>query len=151
MTTDGQGIVIPYTGEINGRIVREAREYSLQVPESSPPEPDQRLALYLIGRIGAETGASLDLATASLIEYLRTPGPSGAPSHAAALWRLGMICEHTGDATTARARYLQALELDPDMEAPRVALDRRERDGAPGATYRPPPTPIMSHSAPCKY
>jgi hypothetical protein len=86
--------------------------------------PDDMSVRYAIGRMGAVTGLQLDLAAASLEAYLRRPPPEGAPSHAAALWRLGMVKEHAGEPAAARALYKQALERDPQMQGAREALDR---------------------------
>ncbi len=80
-------------------------------------------ALYQIGRIGALTGQELDLARASLEEYLRHPPAEGLP-HAAAQWRLGMIHEHRGDVDRAREAYEASLRLDPEYGPPKAALER---------------------------
>ena len=87
-------------------------------------DPTDLLARYQIGKIGALTGRELDVAQASLEEYLRHDPPENGPSHAAAHWRLGMIHEHRGDFDLARAGYEESLRLDPDFEQASTALDK---------------------------
>lgn len=89
--------------------------------------PDHLRAHYQIGRLGALTGRELEAALASLQRYLREPPPAGAPSHAAAHWRRGMIEEQRGQVELARQAYRAALALDPNYAAARDALSRLER------------------------
>jgi hypothetical protein len=86
--------------------------------------PDDMAVRYAIGRMGAVTGLELELASASLEAYLRRPPAPGSPSHAAALWRLGMVREHAGETGTARSLYEQALDQDPELQGAREALAR---------------------------
>ena len=87
-------------------------------------DPANLLARYQIGKIGALTGRELDLAQASLEEYLRHDPPENGPSHAAAHWRLGMIYGHLGEVDRARAAYEESLRLDPDFEQAKAALEK---------------------------
>ena len=81
-------------------------------------------AHYQIGKIAAITGREPDAGVASLNYYIRHPAASGAPSHAAAYWRIGMIEERRSQIGRARAAYRAALELDPAFAAAREALAR---------------------------
>ena len=85
-------------------------------------------ALYHIGKIGALTGQELDVAQASLEEYLQHPPRENGTSHAGAHWRLGMIHEHRGDYDGARAAYEESLRLDPEFAAAKAALEKLERE-----------------------
>jgi TolA-binding protein len=84
-------------------------------------------AHYQIGRVAALTGQELDAAQASLELYLRHPVAPESPSHASALWRLGMIEEHRGRLDHARAAYREALVRDPKYRPAAEALARLPR------------------------
>lgn len=81
-------------------------------------------ALYQVGRIGAVSGQELDRAEAALRAYLQHTPPAGAPSHAGAHWRLGMIAEHRRDTAAARRAYETALQLDPNHAQAKEALKK---------------------------
>ncbi|MCH7875558.1 MAG: tetratricopeptide repeat protein [Gemmatimonadetes bacterium] len=87
-------------------------------------DPDNLGAHYQIGKIGALAGRHLEVAEAALKRYLEQEAPAGAPSHAAAYWRLGMIYEHQGKTVDARAAYEAALRLAPEFEAAKTALEK---------------------------
>ena len=86
-------------------------------------DPENLSAHYQIGKIGALTGEQLDLAEASLEYYLDNRPPAGAPTHAGAHWRLGMIFEHRKQLDRARAAYEAALELNPAHARAQAALE----------------------------
>ena len=112
-------VVINVDSTVEGRLgVLERLARIVQV------DPTNLLARYQIGKIGALTGRELDLAQASLEEYLRHPPAENNPSHAAAHWRLGMIHEHQGERELARAEYETALQLDPTFDQAKAALER---------------------------
>jgi hypothetical protein len=56
-------------------------------------DPTNLTAYYQIGKIGAVSGVELDAAKAALEKYLATPAAPGAPAHADASFRLGMVLE----------------------------------------------------------
>lgn len=103
--------------------------------------------LYQMGRIGALTGRELDVARAALERYVRFPATAGAPSHAAAFWRMGMIEEHGNRIDQARIAYQRALDVDPGYTAARDALTRLGRP--PSDRHGPVPrrTPKAVRSA----
>lgn len=75
--------------------------------------PDDYVSLYQLGLVAAVSGQDLDRGLASLEHCLKIAAPPGAPSHAAAQWRLGNILEKKGDPAGARAAYEAALRLNP--------------------------------------
>jgi tetratricopeptide (TPR) repeat protein len=86
--------------------------------------PNDGSALYQLGRTGALSGAKLDQAQLALNQYVKMPHKRGAPSIAAAHWRLGMVVEAKGDTKTAKAEYERALRLDPKLTGAKVSLDK---------------------------
>jgi tetratricopeptide (TPR) repeat protein len=79
-------------------------------------------ALYQIGKTGALSGLKLDRAEECLRKYLETEPKAGAPPHAWAHYRLGMVHEKKGARDLARQSYEAALRLDPKLEDARKAL-----------------------------
>jgi tetratricopeptide (TPR) repeat protein len=89
-------------------------------------DADHMGALYQVGRTAVFSGVQLERGIACLEKYLKgEPGPS-EPTRAHAHWRLGMIYEKQGDTDRARAEYEKALELNPDIEQAKEALDALE-------------------------
>ncbi|MEL7001268.1 MAG: tetratricopeptide repeat protein [Bacteroidota bacterium] len=81
-------------------------------------------ALYQIGRTSALSGKRSDLGIKSLNTYLGHEVVEDEPSHAAALMRLGMIYEKTGDKGMARKNYQKSLDQDPTMKLAKEGLKR---------------------------
>jgi tetratricopeptide (TPR) repeat protein len=86
--------------------------------------PNDGLALYQMGRLGAVSGLKLDRAQAALERYITMPHKRGTPTVAGAHWRLGMVREASGDAKTARAEYEMALQLDPKLAGAKASLEK---------------------------
>jgi tetratricopeptide (TPR) repeat protein len=86
--------------------------------------PNDGSALYQLGRTAALSGAKLDQAQLALNQYVKMPHKRGAPSIAAAHWRLGMVVEAKGDTKTAKAEYERALRLDPKLTGAKASLDK---------------------------
>ena len=86
--------------------------------------PNDGSALYQLGRVGALSGEKLDQAQSALDRYVKMPHKRGAPSIAAAHWRLGMVVEAKGDTKAAKAEYQRALRLDPKLTGAKVSLDK---------------------------
>jgi len=81
-------------------------------------------AYYQIGRTGAFSGRNLDRAAEVLTLYLgHDPGPD-EPSLAWAHYRLGGVYEHGDTVALARREYQTAVELDPEHEEAKKALQR---------------------------
>jgi tetratricopeptide (TPR) repeat protein len=81
-------------------------------------------ALYQIGRTGVFSGERLDRAKEALEQYIELePDSERLPTVAHARWRLGMVYEKLGRKDQASRQYEMALELDPDLEQAREALE----------------------------
>ncbi|MDA8017982.1 MAG: tetratricopeptide repeat protein [Thermoanaerobaculia bacterium] len=90
--------------------------------------PDDRHALYQLGRTGALSGRNLERSEQALRSFIAGETDDDPKSYrGGALWRLGMVLEHRGDQDGARASYRKALERDPDLSDAREALQRLER------------------------
>lgn len=89
--------------------------------------PENKVAVYQIGRVAAISGRKLEGGAAALADYLAyTPRP-GEPPLWAAHWRLGQILEKQGSIEEARAHYTQALALNASCEDARQAIERLKR------------------------
>jgi tetratricopeptide (TPR) repeat protein len=86
--------------------------------------PDDYASLYQLGRLAALSGHNLDRGLGALRTCLKLKEPQGAPSHAAAQWRVGNILERKGDAAGARVAYESALRLDPKFTPASEALEK---------------------------
>jgi len=87
-------------------------------------DPDNKAALYQIGRTSALSGERSDLGIRSLNEYLNQPVNQGIPSHAAALMRKAMIYEKIGETDKAQTYYKESLAKDPKMTLAKDGLER---------------------------
>lgn len=94
---------------------------------ASAADPTSSELRYQVGRFAAVTGSHLEEAEQALTAYLAAPPPAGAPSHAAAAWRLGQVYERMNRADRARESYERSLQLDSSFTAARQALDRLPR------------------------
>lgn len=86
--------------------------------------PEHMSALYQIGRNAALSGHRLDEGEAALRRYLDYEPRHNQPSHAWALYRLGMIHRRRGELASARYRLRQAVSLDPDLSEAREMLEK---------------------------
>ncbi len=81
-------------------------------------------SLYQIGRTGVFSCQRPERSMEALEQYIaREPDSKTLPSVAHARWRLGMIYEKLGRKDRARLEYRKALELAPDLEEARDALE----------------------------
>jgi tetratricopeptide (TPR) repeat protein len=85
-------------------------------------EPENRSALYQVGRTAAFSGLRLQRAEECLKKYLALEPQEGAPAPAWAHYRLGLIYEKQGAKDLARAEYASAVSLDPSNEEAKKAL-----------------------------
>lgn len=86
--------------------------------------PDDYAALYQVGRLAAISGQRLEQGRDALSRCLALTTPEGAPPHAAAHWRLGLIHEQLGDPAAARAAYQAAVQADPKFAQAKTALKK---------------------------
>lgn len=80
-------------------------------------------SLYQMGRTGVFSGENLERAIECLMLYMKTEPGQGQPTWAHAQWRLGMIYEKQNKKDMARAAYEKALEIDPETEQAKKALE----------------------------
>ncbi len=85
-------------------------------------DPEDRNALYQIGRTAAFSGLRLARAEECLKRYRELKPGEGAPSPAWAHFRLGLVYEKKGAKELARAEYAAAVSLDPSHEEASNAL-----------------------------
>jgi tetratricopeptide (TPR) repeat protein len=86
-------------------------------------DPEDRAALYQIGRSAALSGLNTDRGIECLTVYLAKDVKPGYPGYDGAHWRLGMIFEHKGDVATARTEYETAVRLNPDEDRYKESLE----------------------------
>ena len=85
-------------------------------------------ALYHIGRTAAFSRTNLDRGIECLQKYVTLPVVPGHPGYDAAHWRMGMLYEHKGDVSRARAEYESALTLNPNDSKYRDALNELAKE-----------------------
>jgi tetratricopeptide (TPR) repeat protein len=81
-------------------------------------------ALYALGRLAAQGEAELGRGATALGRYLELPRWPGDPDHALAWLELGRIKMRLESPAEARDAFRRALELDPELNEARQALDR---------------------------
>jgi hypothetical protein len=102
----------------------ERWEEAFETFESGVRKTKDYRSLYQVGRTAVFSGRKLDRARRALEEYIAAaPDGPALPSVAAARWRLGMVHERMGNREQARREYEAALELEPDLEQARDALE----------------------------
>jgi tetratricopeptide (TPR) repeat protein len=85
-------------------------------------KPDDKAALYGVGRLGAVSGLHMDRAETALKQYLADP-PKQNPSLTGAHFRLGQIYQKKGDIKAARQEYETALRIEPKNQDAKKALE----------------------------
>lgn len=88
--------------------------------------PDDYQALYLVGRLSAESGVSLDRGIAALRACLKLTPPPRTVSHATVNYRLGQALAKSGDKDSARSAFAAVLEIDPHHTGAKAALSKSE-------------------------
>lgn len=84
--------------------------------------PEERQALFQIGKAAALSGQRLAAGQSALKRYLQHKPRSGEPPHAWAHFRLGAIYERRKALEEAAAEYELAQALDPKLDGARAAL-----------------------------
>lgn len=87
-------------------------------------DPENLVPYYSAGRNLLEENRNLDRAEALLRTYLSQPPEGGAPDHAAAHWRLGLLFEKQGKKQAAIQALEQALMLRPGFKSAEKDLKR---------------------------
>lgn len=81
-------------------------------------------ALYELGRLAGQGEVDPDKGVTALRRYLELPRWPDDPAHALAWLHLGKIQARLGADVEARSAFERALELDPDLDKARQALNR---------------------------
>ena len=94
------------------------------VEELQRAQPKNAVALFVVGRIAAESGERLDKGEQALRDYLAYQPAPNEPNHTNAHWRLGMILEKRGTRDQAKLEYQAALAADPKHKGALEGLAR---------------------------
>jgi len=89
-------------------------------------EPDNLEAVYALAKAHLLSGADLAAAEAGFVRYIEEGGDPRGATEAEARWRLGMVYTETGRLEDARSEWRLSLELDPELEKAKAALDSLE-------------------------
>jgi tetratricopeptide (TPR) repeat protein len=92
--------------------------------EADKNVPDNRSPYLSAGRILLQQGRDFARAERFCRRYLEQPAEIGAPSHAQAWWRLGLILEKLERKPEALEAIRKALALDPNLDAAKKDLQR---------------------------
>ncbi|MEL7500647.1 MAG: serine hydrolase [Planctomycetota bacterium] len=96
---------------------------AIQLLSAACESSSHQAASYQIGKTAAISGQFTVSGKKALKQYL-TGKPLQGISRAAAYWRLGMICENSGQLADARESYEKSLELDANFLPAKTALDK---------------------------
>ena len=91
--------------------------------------PEHPQALYQLGKVGAVGGIHLGEAEEALRTFLALDDEESRGRADGAHWRLGQIAEHRGEMDEARRQYEAALEINPEYQNARAALEALEGGG----------------------
>ena len=86
--------------------------------------PDERGAIYQLGRNVVFSGKNLKKGLSYFNEYLKHKPKPGNPGWADAHWRMGMVYEKLGDKKQAAKEYKRALKLNPDHISSKKSLEK---------------------------
>jgi tetratricopeptide (TPR) repeat protein len=104
----------PYYSLLN--VAGARKDYPLAwrtVEQLQRAQPNNSVALFVLGRVAAESGEQLDKGEQALRDYLKYQPAPNEPNHTNAHWRLGMILEKRGSRDQAKLEYQAALSADP--------------------------------------
>jgi tetratricopeptide (TPR) repeat protein len=79
---------------------------------------------YQLGKIDLLSGSHLDEGLAYFEKFVEAGGGKNAPGPEYAYWRMGMIYEKLGKSDSARTAYRKSLDLNPDLEDAKKALEK---------------------------
>jgi tetratricopeptide (TPR) repeat protein len=92
------------------------------IDERLKSNPDDKAALFALGRTSALSGLNLDRGEKALRSYLVTPPAANAIPPSSVHFRLGMVYEKAGKRDLARSEYVAALQQNPRSEEAKKAL-----------------------------
>jgi tetratricopeptide (TPR) repeat protein len=89
--------------------------------------PDDMVAMYVIGRTSAVSGLKLERGEECLKKYLQYTPKQNEPSHAGATMRLAQITEKKGNKTVAKELFAKALKMDAKLTEAKEGLERTSK------------------------
>lgn len=87
-------------------------------------DPGNVQVYYQLGKTELMAGTNLEHGLACFERFLNGPRVKGSPGPEHAYWRIGMTYEKLGKADSARKAYQKSLELNPDLEESKTALEK---------------------------
>ncbi|HEY9166575.1 MAG TPA: tetratricopeptide repeat protein [Candidatus Kryptonia bacterium] len=87
-------------------------------------DPQNYPVYYQLGKVDLLSGTDLDKGVACFEKALNAHDVKNAPAPEYCYWRIGMIYEKLGKVDSARAAYRKSLELNPDLEESKKALEK---------------------------
>ena len=79
---------------------------------------------YQYGKMNLLSGTDLYQGLSYFEKYIQAPAVKNSPGYEYAYWRMGMLYEKLGKADSARIAYRKSLELNPEMEDAKKALEK---------------------------
>jgi tetratricopeptide (TPR) repeat protein len=87
-------------------------------------DPKNYVVYYQFGKVDLLSGTDLYQGLSYFEKYIQAPAMKNSPGYEYAYWRMGMIYEKLGKADSARMSYRKSLELSPDFEDAKKALEK---------------------------
>ena len=87
-------------------------------------DPKNYAVYYQFGKMDLLSGTDLREGLSYFEKYIQAPELKNSPGHEYTYWRMGMIYEKLGKADSARIAYKKSLELSPDFEDAKKALEK---------------------------
>ncbi|MGI8782729.1 MAG: tetratricopeptide repeat protein [Acidobacteriota bacterium] len=100
------------------------RDLDTTIAQSEKAVPDNLSLYYRVGNVLLSSGKDLPRAERYFRKYLTQEPEPGAPMHAHAYWRLGLVLEKQGRKAEAVAALETAVRMKPDLDQARKDLKR---------------------------
>ncbi len=95
--------------------------------EALKKDPNDMVAMYVIGRTSAVSGTKLERGEECLKKYLQYTPKTNEPSHAGATMRLAQIAEKKGNKVAAKDLFAQAVKMDGNLKEAKEGLERTSK------------------------
>lgn len=95
--------------------------------EALKKNPNDMVAMYVIGRTSAVSGTKLERGEECLKKYLQYTPKTNEPSHAGATMRLAQIIEKKGNKAVAKDLFDKALKMDGNLKEAKEGLERTSK------------------------
>ena len=92
--------------------------------ESLKKNPQNDAVYYQLGKVALLSGVDLNQGLASFEKFCQMPHSKNSPGVEYAYWRIGMIYEKLGKSDSARLAYKKSLEISPNFENAKKALEK---------------------------